>query len=162
MAKGNEIIVSAEPMGRFLEGIVSGTPKPGTCMQIKAATEPKGGRFTWEVFNADADGNQRLVAVLLPDALQGKTATDAYADGDRCFLYCPAAGEELNMLVTDVNTGTSDAFAIGDLLIIDDGTGKLIDTTGSPEMESFICLETYADPTSTQTDFLLHCMYTGH
>lgn len=162
MAKGNEIIVSAEPMGRFLEGIVSGTPKPGTCMQIKAATEPVGGRFTWEVYNADADGNQRLVAVLLPDALQGKTATDAYADGDRCFLYCPAAGEELNMLVTDVNTGTSDAFAIGDLLIIDDGTGKLIDTTGSPEMESFICLETYADPTSTQTDFLLHCMYTGH
>lgn len=160
--KGNEILISAEPNGRFLEGIVYGTPKPGTCMQIKAATEMVNGRFTWEVFNADADGNQRLVAVLLPDALQGKTFDDAYASGDRCFLYCPLPGDELNMLVTDINTGTSDTFAIGDLLMIDDGTGKLIDTTGSPESESFICLETYADPTSTQTDFWLHCMFTGY
>jgi hypothetical protein len=162
MAKGNEIIVSAEPCGRFLEGIVYGTPKPGTVMQLKAATEPVGGRFTWEVANYDADGDQRLVAVLLPDQLQGKTATDAYVSGERCFLYCPLPGDELNMLVTDINTGTSDTFAIGDLLMVDDGTGKLVDTTGTPESESFLCLETYADPTSTQTDFLLHCMYTGH
>lgn len=160
--KGNEILISAEPNGRFLEGIVYGTPKPGTCMQIKAATEMVNGRFTWEVFNADADGNQRLVAVLLPDALQGKLYSDAYVSGTRCFLYCPLPGDELNMLVTDVDTGTSDSFAIGDLLMIDDGTGKLIDTTGSPESESFICLETYADPTSTQTDFWLHCMFTGY
>lgn len=162
MAKGNEIIVSAEPMGRFLEGIISGTPSPGTVMQVKAATEPVNGRHTWEVYNAAADGNQRLIAVLLPDRLQGKLATDAYADGDRCFLYCPIAGEELNMLVTDVNTGTSDSFAIADILIVDDGTGKLIATTGTPESEPFICLETYADPTSTQTDFLLWCMFTGY
>lgn len=163
MAKGNEIIVSAEPMGRFIEGIVSGTPKPGTCMQIKAATAADGnGRFTWEVYNTSADGEQRLVAVLLPDVLRGKTATDAYASGDRCFLYCPVAGEELNMLVTDVDTGTADTFAIGDLLMIDDGTGKLVDTTGTPEMESFICLETNPDTTSTQTDMLVWCMYTGH
>lgn len=160
--KGNEIIVSAEPGGRFLEGIVSGTPKPGTCMQITAATEPVGGRHTWEVYNTSADGEQRLVAILLPDVLQGKTYSDAYVSGDRCFLYCPQAGDELNMLVTDINTGTTDTFAIADLLMIDDGTGKLVDTTGTPEMESFICLETYSDPTSTQTDFWLHCMYTGH
>ena len=162
MAKGNEIIVSAEPMGRFIEGIVYGTPKPGTCMQIKAATAAVNGRFTWEVFNSDADGDQRLVAVLLPDQLQGKLATDAYTSGDRCFLYCPIAGEELNMLVTDVDTGTADTFAIGDLLMIDDGTGKLVDTTGTPEMESFICLETNPDQTAAQADMLVHCMYTGH
>lgn len=160
--KGNEILISAEPNGRFIEGFVYGTPKPGTCMQIKAATEMVGGRFTWEAFNADADGNQRLVAVLLPDALRGKLYSEAYVSGDRCFLYCPLPGDELNMLVTDINTGTSDTFAIGDLLMIDDGTGKLIDTTGTPESESFICLETYADPTSTQTDFWLHCMFTGY
>jgi hypothetical protein len=162
MAKGNEIIVSAEPMGRFMEGIVSGTPKPGTVMQITAATAPVGGRFTWEVANYGADGDQRLVAVLLPDSLQGKNATDAYVSGDRCFLYCPIAGEELNMLVADVDTGTADTFAIGDLLMVDDGTGKLVDTTGTPESESFICLETNPDSTSTQTDMLVWCMYTGH
>jgi hypothetical protein len=162
MAKGNEIIVSAEPQGRFIEGIISGALKPGICVQLVAATEPVGGRFTWGVYDAAADGDQRLVAVLLPDSLQGKLATDAYVSGDRCFLYCPIAGEELNMLVTDPDTGTTETWAIGDLLMIDDGTGKLIDTTGSPEMESFICLETFLDPTSTQTDYLIWCMYTGH
>jgi len=162
MAKGNEIIVSAEPQGRFIEGIIYGALKPGTCMQIKSAVEPIGGRFTWQVYDPAADGDQRLVCVLLADALQGKMATDAYVSGDRCFMYCPIAGEELNMLVTDLDTGTTETWAIGDLLMIDDGTGKLVDTTGSPEMESFICLETFLDPTSTQTDYLIWCMYTGH
>ena len=160
--KGNEILISAEPNGRFLEGIVYGTPKPGTCMQIKAATEPNSGRLTWEVFNQTADGDARLVAVLLQDALQGRTFDDAYASGDRCFLYCPLPGDELNMLVTDINTGTSDTFAIGDLLMIDDGTGKLVDATGTAQSESFIVMETFLDPTSTQTDFWLHCMFTGY
>jgi len=160
--KGNEIIVSAEPQGRFLEGIVSGTPSPGTVMQITAATEPVNGRHTWEAYNPGADGNQRLIAVLLPDALQGNIYSDAYTSGDRCFLYCPIAGEELNMLVADVDTGTSDSFAIGDIMIVDDGTGKLIATTGTPESEPFIIMETYADPSDTQTDYWLWCMFTGY
>lgn len=158
MASGNEIIVSANPRGVFLEGIVDGTPKPGTIMQIKAATAAVNGRFTWEVFDAGADGDQRLIAVLLPDSLQGKTASDAYVDGDRCFLYVPAPGEELNVLVADIS-GTGDDWAIGDLLIVDDGTGKLIATTGSPESEPFIGLEAVTDPTA---DHLLHVMYTGY
>ena len=159
MAKGNEIIVSAEPGGRFLEGIVSGTPKPGTVMQLKAATEPVNGRHTWEVFNGAADAERTLIAVLLPDSLQGDIATAAYVDGERCFLYVPIAGEELNMLVANI-AGTSDTFAIGDRLIVDDGTGKLIATTGSPESEPFIVLETKA--TALTADALVHCMYTGY
>jgi hypothetical protein len=43
-----------------------------------------------------------------------------------------------------------------------DGTGKLVATTGTPEMESFILLEAFDDPTSTATDYLFWCMYTGH
>jgi hypothetical protein len=163
MAKGNCIIVSSNPKGVFLEGVIDGTPKPGTVMQIKAATAAQGGRFTWEVFNTSADGEQRIIAVLLEDSLQGKAATAAYVDGDRCFLYCPIAGEMLNMLVADVaGTGTTaaEAKAIGDLLMVDDGTGKLIDTTGSPESEPFILLEAQAEPISA--DALLWCMYTGH
>ena len=106
MARGNEIIVSADPQGRHLEGYVSGTPAPGTVMQIKPGIEPIAGAYTWEPFNADADGDQRMIVILLPDQLQGKTATDAYADGDRCFLYCPLPGEELNVLVAAPGTGT--------------------------------------------------------
>jgi len=161
MALGNNIIISSDPKGVFLEGIISGTPKPGTVMQVKAATEKTSGRFTWEVYNPDADGNQRLIAVLLPDSLRGVAATTAYTTGTRCFLYCPAAGEELNMLVKSIS-GTSDSWAIGDLLIVDDGTGKLIATTGSPESEPFIMLETVAELTDTGADTLRHCMYTGH
>lgn len=159
MAKGNEIIVSANPRGAFLEGYVSGTPKPGTVMQIKAATEPKGGRFTYEVFNGAADAERAAIIVLLPNQLLGKIATDAYVDGERCFLYCPLPGEELNMLVAAAGTGTGDSIAIGDRFIVDDGTGLLIDTTGSPESEPFVAIETVSDVVAAGT--LVCCMATG-
>jgi hypothetical protein len=159
MAKGNEIIVTAEPRGTFKEGIVSGTPKPGTVMQIKASTAADdNGRHTWEVYNAAADGNQRLIAVLLPDQLQGKTATDAYVTGTRCFLYCPIMGEELNMLYSNI-AGTADSFAVGDIMIVDDGTGKLVATTGTPESEPFVCLEAQSALTA---DTLVWSIFTGY
>ena len=69
----------------------------------------------------------------------------------------PAAGEEINVLVANI-AGTSDSFAIGDLLMVNDGDGKLIATTGSPESEPFIVLETQSAITA---DTLIHCMYTG-
>jgi len=162
MAKGNGIIVSAEPRGKFLEGYVSGTPKPGTVMQIKAGVAPVGGRFTWEPYNRSADGErpQGPLAILLPDELQGKTVSDAYSDGDRCFLYVPIPGEELNVLVYAPGTGTADAQAIGDIYTVDDGTGMLIKTTGTPEIEPFVCLESVSDVTADGT--LVHVMYTGY
>lgn len=157
--RGTEIIVTAEPHGRRLEGIISGTPKPGTCMQIQAGTAvDANGHHTWEVFNRAADGNQYLIAVLLPDVYRGKTYSDAYANGDLGFLYCPLPGEELNMLIANI-AGTSDAFAVGDQLIVDDGTGKLVATTGTPESEPFQLLEASAALTA---DTLLWCLFTGY
>lgn len=153
------IVLTPEPRGRFLEGICSGTPKPGTVMQVKAATEPVGGKHTWEVYDAAADGNQRLIAVALEDALQGKTVSDAYVSGDQIFLYCPLPGDELNMLVANI-AGTSDTFAIGDIMIVDDGTGKLVATTGSPESEPFVVMETVS--TALTADALVHCIFTGY
>ncbi len=157
MAQGNEIIVTSPARGVHLEGIIDGTPKPGTVMQIKAATEPVGGRHTWEDYDVAADGDQRLIAVLLPDALQGKLATDAYVSGDRGFLYVPLPGEDLNMLVLNIS-GTGDLFAIGDILMVNDGDGKLIATTGSPESEPFIVMQTVAAIT---VDTLIWCKFTG-
>jgi len=156
MAKGNEIVVSGNPKGVFLEGTVDGTPKPGVVMQINAAVEPVGGRHDWTEYDTASSGDQRLVAVLLPDSLQGKAADAAYVDGDRCFLYCPVAGEELNMLADDDGTP---AFAIGDVLILKDTVGKVIATTGTPESEPFIVLETKS---AISADTLIHCIYTGH
>lgn len=159
MSRGNGIIVSAEPGGRFDEGTISGALKPGTCLQIKASSGiDDNGRFTYEVYAPGTDGEQRQVIVLLPDDLSGKLATTAYADGDHCFVYEPANGDELNMLLKDIS-GTGDDHTIGETLMIDTGTGKLIATTGSPESEPFRLLETITDPTADQ---LVHCVFTGY
>lgn len=159
MSKGNKIIVSSEPQGRRLEGIISGTPKPGTLMQIKASSGlDTNGRPTFEVYAPGTDGNRRPLFILLEDELQGKPITDAYADGDRGFLYVPLPGEELNVLFNNV-AGTADDVAFGDLLIADTGTGKFNVTTGSPESEPFQSLEAYTDPTA---DKLLHVVATGY
>jgi hypothetical protein len=155
--RGTMIVVSNNPRGRFIEGIIDGTPKPGVCMQIKAATEPVNGRFTWEVFNQSGDGVRGLVAVLLEDDNQGKGYDDAYVSGTRGRMYCPVAGEELNMRILDI-AGTGDDFAIGDRLMINDGDGKLVDNS-SGESVPFVGLETVTDPTA---DHLMHCLYTGH
>jgi hypothetical protein len=157
-ARGTKVIISANPQGKFLEGIVSGTPKPGTVMQIKTPFSANG-RHEWEVFSGHLqDGQKGLIAVLLEDDLQGKLITDAYVTGTRCFLYVPIAGEELNMLVANLS-GTADDHAAGEELMVDDGTGKLLASTGTPESTPFMLLEAITDPTS---DTLAPCMYTGY
>jgi hypothetical protein len=160
MSSLNKIVLSGEPKGRFLEGIVDGTPKPGTIMQIKAATEPVGGKHTWEVYNRAADGErpQGPLAVLTENWKLGKTPTDAYVDEEQCMMYVPNPGDELLVLVANI-AGTADSFAIGDLLIVNDGDGLMIATTGTPESEPFCVAETVAALTA---DTLVHVFYTGY
>lgn len=166
MAKGNKIVVSEAKKGVHLEGYITGAIKPGTCMEIDWSVTPVNGDFYWEPFGitaADgirgvaADGDRRLVAVLLPDPNTGQASTTAYVTGARCYMYVPVAGETLNMLIDDIS-GTGDDLRIADILMIDDGTGRLIETTGDPESEPFKVLEVLTDPV---VDTLLHCMYTG-
>lgn len=125
MPQGNEIIVNPGingPRGRIEPCIVDGTPKPGTCMQIKAATVAVQGKFTFEVYNQASDGQPGPVAVLLADDMRGKLPTDAYVTGTIGEVYWPVVGDELNMLV-DASLGD---IAVGDKFVIDDGTGKLV------------------------------------
>lgn len=151
MARGNTIIVTAEPKGHREWGyIASGeTPKPGTILQMQVATAIKGGKHTYEIYNADADGGRPKgpFFILLEDELQGKTVDDAYAAGDFAPLYIPVHGEEYNLLLLNI-TGTADDHTKGEILIIDDTTGKLIATASTPEDEHAILLETVTDPTA--------------
>ena len=125
MARGNEIIVSAHPQGVFEECVISGTPKPGTLMEIVPSTEPVNGRFTYRAFSA-GDGFKGPCVVLMPDSLQGKLATDAYVTGTRGFLYWPIAGETLNIMKRyQPGTGTANIENIGDKLEVDGATGML-------------------------------------
>jgi hypothetical protein len=160
MARGTEIIVSAEPRGKFDEGYVSTAEYPGTIVEKDPSVALKGGRHTYKVYQPGTDGEHPRGAywVLLHDPLQGRTATSQYAAGDRCFVYAPLAGEELNLLVANL-AGTADDHALGEMLIVDTGTGKLIATTGSPETEVAQLLEAITDPTA---DTLAWCQWTGH
>ncbi len=169
-AKGNNIIVSGEPKGVRLEGLIATgrTPKPGTVMALTNAA-PVSGNFTYEEFGVTAassnngvaaDGDRRPIFVLLPDSNQGKDATTAYAAGDKCFLYCPVMGETLNMLFQNISgTGADQDVAIGDQLIVDDGTGKLLVAGGSEQSEPFQALDTLTD---VEADVLLWCLFTGY
>ena len=162
--RGSQIIVSAptSPRGVFMEGFIGAglTPKPGTIMQLQPATALVGGRHTWELAAPDADGGRPKgpLIILLEDHLQGRDYSTAYAAGERCFGYVPVAGEEFNLLVLNI-AGTADDHTKGEILMVDNVTGKLVATTGSPETEPFQLLETITDPTA---DTLSWVVYTGY
>lgn len=163
MAKGNRIIITAHPRGVYEEIIVVGTPKPGVVMNKVGATTAIGGRYSYEPAGTtaasgskgmSADGDRIPINVLLSSADHvacppGRDATTAYVTGDRGAIYWPANGEELNMLYQNAS-GTADDLTVGDKLIVDDGTGKLLVSTGSPEDEPFESCEAVVDPTADQ------------
>lgn len=164
MARGNEILVNGTDTysGKFDEGVIAAgeTPSPGTIMQKDPTVALKSGRHTYKIYNRDADGDRPAGAfwVLLADTLQGRIATTAYAAGERCFVYAPLPGDQLNLLYKNV-TGTADDVVAGDLMVVDDATGKLIVTTGGPETEVAMALEAVTDPTA---DTLVWCEWSGH
>lgn len=152
--KGTKVLLCAQPMGQFGEGFISGTPKPGTHLQIKAAVEPVGGRFTYEVYApGTGDGTPAPIIVLLEDALQGKTYDDAYATGDRIQFYSPIAGEEMNVRKADISgTGSGlEDLSIGEKMAVVDGTGKVAPANALPGVAHanarypWTCLETMVD-----------------
>lgn len=162
MALGNEIILTPEPRGRRLEGIIEGGLLPGTCLMVKAGVErDAGNRLTYVAYNRATSGVPGPVVVLDYDRLQGQTADDAIPDGKRGFVYYPLPGDELNMLVQDqAGTGATSDYAVGDGLMIEDGTGLLVDGTfGTAGLAiPFECQENYNDMSG---DTRLHVMFTG-
>lgn len=164
--QGTKIIVSSHPKGVFEECKIVGTPKPGTVMELDDGVAPVGNVFSWAAYGSDAasggnnvtaDGDRKIIAILLEDWGQGKIYSDAYAAGDRGYLYFPVMGETFNMLLQDV-AGTADDFTIGQELMVDDGTGKLLACDTDAEAHPFMCLETVTDP---QADHWTWCMFTG-
>lgn len=169
MAKGKSIIVSSNPKGNFGEGIISGTPKPGTLMEKVAATAPVGGRFTYQVAQR-ASGAIGPIIILLEDDLQGKLGVsstaaytggppapgDAYVSGTRGFLYWPVSGEDFNLIVASV-AGTADDVAIGDLFGVQTATGKLL-ANSSFAATPFESNEVVTDPTA---DYMLWVTFRG-
>ena len=155
--KGNDIILSSPPRGPVEEGIISGTPKPGTIMEIVPGTAPVNGRFTWRASTVTT-GNARMVAILCADNLQGKLPTDAYVSGTRGRIYFPLIGEEVNVLFApEPGTGSVSTVKIGDLLGIN--TSGLAVPNSSYPSTPFQSLE-YITENPSQTATLVWCKRT--
>ena len=151
----NDIIITADPKGHFAEGIIDGTPLPGTFVQLKAGVAPDGnGRHTYEPYNG-TDGAKTAKILLLPDYNQGKGESDAYETGKRCFLYWPLPGDELRLLfknLTGTGSGTDDDVKVGDnLSMTDDG---LVEKAGAVDMFVAVSLENVGP---LLADTLVHC-----
>jgi hypothetical protein len=140
MSKGNTIVLTGNPKGNFLTGIVSGALLPGTLVEIKA-TAMVNGLPTFEAFAPGTDGQGKPIGILMEDSDQGKLITDAYVDGKACQVYCPLPGDDVNALLGEV-AGTGNTYAIADRLIVDAEDGILVPFTGSPADVYGICMET--------------------
>ncbi len=160
MARGNRVVVNPDAKGAFEWGYLATAEKPGTIMQVDPTVALKAGKNTWKVFTRDADGDRPRgpFAVLVEDLYKGQDATTAYPLGEIAKLYIPLPGDELNLLYKNVS-GTADDVALGDILTVDTGTGKVQVTSGSPETEVACALEAITDPTADQ---LLWCRWSGH
>ena len=147
--KGTRIQVShpgGAAKGIQMEGIIASgqTPKPGTVMEM-TATAAVASFFCWTPYGVtaasggnfvSADGDRKLIVILLENFKEGKIYSDAYAAGDHCYLYVPQAGEEFNMLLQN-QSGTGDTFTLGQELMVDDGTGKLLACDSDAEAQPF-------------------------
>ena len=163
MALGNNIVLANNPRGRFFEGYkIAGTPSPGIMVQIDVSEAEVGGRWAYEAYNSDVDAESGFVLILLEDQNQNLGNTTAYITNTRCWMYAPLPGDEMNILLEDVaGTVAADDTAIGDRLIVDDGTGKFIASTGTSHVKSepFIALEVVTEPAA---DTLIRALFTGY
>lgn len=157
-ATANTVLLTANPKGNFLEGPIGDTSKPGTIMQIQGSTALIGNEATWVAAAPGADGAKVLPALLLEDRLQGKTITDAYVSGRKCFLYFLLPGDIFLALVGEV-AGTGNSYEPGDRLIIDAEDGILVPEVGSTTIEDCfaICMEVSQQAAGST---LLMCMKT--
>lgn len=159
MSSHNVIVVSSDPKGHFIEGHAYAGEifYPGMVVTIKQGAPLIDGRPQYEKANLAASGERTNIVIVRENDLVGKTIHDAYPAGSRFFGYIPANGDEVQVLVGDT-PGTGDEINLGDKLIIEDGTGCVIKTTGSPESEPFEALETLGVITA---DKLCLCRVTG-
>jgi hypothetical protein len=108
-----------------------------------------------------ADGDRGEYGLLLgPGETAATPPTSAPADytfatGERGMIYWLQPGDRFNGLFQNA-AGTADDVTRTDKMIIDDGTGKILVSTGSPESEPIQTLEALTDPTA---DTLIHCQW---
>lgn len=165
--KGNNIVVNGEfGKGRY-SPMINGTGAvlyPGTIMQVDPSVALVGGVSTCVVYDRSADGEQPKgafwVATEHMGRLAGKTVDDTIEVGAMFEAYAPAAGDDLNLMVSDADTGTStNDVAVGTIMMVRDGFGTLIATSGSPETEVAVMMSAANDFSGNRLNWV---QWTGH
>jgi hypothetical protein len=159
MARGQTIVISECPRGVETagHGKTGETFYPGMIVQMDPSVSLIGNRHTFKIYNRDADGNNPAGAFYVVREHAYRDIDQPYAANEMLNLYVPLPGEEVNLLLANI-AGTGDDHTAGEILMVDDGTGKLIATTGSPEREVAMLLEDITDPT---TDNLVWTVWGG-
>lgn len=155
-ARTNQVIISSELRGQLGWGYLNAAMTPGICLQLIDAFY-QSNQHRWRKWNY-ATGERGLICVLLEDELRGRDLTIEWVSGSLARIYVPSAGEELNMLKSD-ESGTGDDVVETSRLIVEQGTGGLLLTTGSPESEPFMSIGALTDPTASEH---IPCIYTGY
>lgn len=164
--KGTRIQVTSKPRGTFEQVYITGTPKPGVVMEITPSTAHIGGVFNYGVYGTTAhssghyvenDGDRKAIAILFEKDHEGGIYSDSYVAGNLGWIYWPVMGEQFNMIVEDV-AGTGDDNIIGEEMMVDDGTGKLLTADSNAQVHPFTLLEATTNPLA---DAWLWCRYNG-
>lgn len=157
--RGNSIIVSSNPQGKFDEAVASGSILPGTHLEIVPATADVNGRFTLRNVTR-GNGAKGAIIIALEDDEQGKLVTDTYTTGTRMRVYSPIMGEELNLVLSESSgTGTVNETAIGDKLAVQMTSGQLM-AGGALVSTPYTLLERVS--LDTLVDTLHHVRYDGN
>jgi hypothetical protein len=165
MARGSKVLLAAQPKGVFLEGIISGTPYPGTLITVSPGVAIIEGRHTWIAGWSGSNADPRLTCIILEDDFQGFVGWNpvtgvigpAYVTGTRFRAYCPLPGEEMNICVAgQPGTGSTNAFTIGERLIFQASNGQAIVEATSSVKANFMCME-HIDEVADQPT-LVWCM----
>jgi hypothetical protein len=145
--RGNKILVCPEPHGSFEWGYLAGAYLPGVVLERDPTVALKAGKHTYKVYSPGADGKNPKGGywVLLENEYLAQPATVAYASGDFAKMYSPRMGEELNLLVANL-AGTADDHALGEQTMLQNASGKLVVTAGTPQNEVAQVLEAITDP----------------
>lgn len=121
------IVVSPEPRGRFIEGIITTARYPGICVK-HTTTAPQLGRHSFIPWITALTS----IIVLREDNIQGLSVSHQYAAGARALLYIPLPGDELLMRCAGAS------YTIGQSMIPVNTTGVL---TGGSAGAPFTSLE---------------------
>lgn len=129
MALEKTIVLKSK--GHHDEGVAGGAITPGMAVRLQAA-----GTYLQESL-AQASALKGGLKIAKEDALQGKTFTQAYANGDQLFFYSALPGDHIHAFVK-----TGQNIAVGDLLVVEGGgSGLFVEAAGTETKNQLEALE---------------------